>query len=186
MIRNTASSYGSVAKFIHWLMAIMLVGLFIVGNVMTDMDLSPDKLEIYQLHKSFGIAVLALILFRFFWKITNPAPQLPQTMNRFEMIVSQIVHYSFYALILLTPIFGWLMSNYAGYPVSVFGLFTLPDLVAPDQEMNKIFKEWHETLADLIMVLAALHALAALYHYFIKKDRVLQRMGFSKKTAPDA
>lgn len=177
-MRNSATSYGLPSKILHWLMAVLIVGLFAVGLYMADLEMSPDKLKIYGLHKSIGITVLALVIVRLVWRLSNPVPESAPGLSKLENSAATAAHYALYALIFLIPISGWLMSSYAGFPVSVFGLFTLPPLAAPDKAMVDEIKEWHESLAWMVILLAAAHAGAALYHHFIRKDNVLRRMWF--------
>ena len=76
--RNTDQSYGSVSKFFHWLIFLLILGLLIVGFIMGDIDDKPTKAAVYGWHKSFGLTVLLLVLFRTFWTLSNPKPMLPR------------------------------------------------------------------------------------------------------------
>lgn len=176
MLKNTETTYGSVAKFFHWLIFLLVAGLLAAGFIMTGMENSPDKFKIYGLHKSFGIAVLALMALRFGWKLVNVSPALPPHMRAIEKLAARAAHWLLYALLIAMPFSGWMMSSAAGFPVSVFGLFTLPDLVAPDKTLAGNLKELHELLAFAILCVVMLHALAALLHHFYHKDDVLRRM----------
>jgi cytochrome b561 len=176
MLRNTVITYGSVAKFFHWLIFILIVGLYLVGLNMTDMPLGPDKLEIYKLHKATGATVLGLIVLRLFWRLINPRPRMPDSMSLIEKMAAEVGHCALYILMIITPLSGWLMSSAAGYPVSVFGFYTLPDLIAPDKEFFTLSRDLHEIFATTLIVLAALHMVAALYHHFYQHDNVLRRM----------
>jgi cytochrome b561 len=176
MIKNTQQNYGSVAKTLHWLMFVLIAGLLIVGLIMTDMENSPDKFRIYGLHKSIGIVVLMLAAVRLMWKFINPAPILPTSMRAIEKLAAHAGHWILYGLMFAMPLSGWMMSSAAGFSVSVFGLFTLPDLVSADKELAHDLKELHELLGNGIMVMVVLHAAAALLHHFYHKDNVLIRM----------
>jgi cytochrome b561 len=176
MLKNTPHSYGSVAKCFHWTIFALIVALLTVGFLMTDMSNSPDKFKIYGLHKSIGIMVLTLALLRLGWKLINSSPLLPNTLTPLEKLAAKAGHALLYVLILAMPLSGWLMSSAGGFPVSVFGLFTLPDLIAPDKEWSKFFRETHEWLAYAIIIMVSLHALAALLHHYYYKDNVLTRM----------
>lgn len=176
MLRNTQDSYGSVAKFLHWLIALLIIALLCVGLYMTDMENTPDKFKVYGLHKSIGITVLALATLRLLWKTRNIAPLLPASMRAIEKFLAHAGHLALYVFMLLMPLSGWMMSSAAGFPVSVFGLFTLPDLVPPDNAMKNVYRAIHEYSAYALMALIALHVLAALTHHFYYKDNVLTRM----------
>lgn len=174
--RNGEDSYGSPAKFFHWLIFLLIATLLAVGFLMTDMANTPDKFFVYGLHKSIGVVVLSLAILRLCWKLNNITPRLPNTMRAIEKLGAHGMHWLLYALMLAMPLSGWLMSSASGFPVSVFGLFTLPDLVPPDKELKVFFKDAHELIAYLIIFCVLMHALAALLHHYRHKDNVLLRM----------
>lgn len=175
-MKNTPQSYGPVSKLFHWLLFALLFCAFALGLTMTDMELSPDKLRLYQLHKSFGIAIMGVALLRLLWRLLNPVPEMPAAMARWEKQAAHVTHAVLYILMLLVPLIGWIMSSASGYPVSVFGLFVMPNLVQPDKELAEFLAEVHETLAWGMLALVGLHVAAALKHHFINKDNVLRRM----------
>lgn len=175
-LRNTLQTYGSVAKTFHWLIFLLVASLVAAGFVMTDMPVGPDKFRLYGIHKSVGITVLVIVILRLGWKLTNISPLLPVTMKPWEKLAAKAGHLALYGLVMAMPLTGWAMSSAAGLPVSVFGWFTLPDLVAPDNALKGIFREMHETLAWVLIVMVVLHVLAALLHHFYYRDNVLRRM----------
>jgi cytochrome b561 len=175
-INNTQTRYGSVTKSLHWLTALLVIGLLAVGLYMADLPNSPDKLKIYGLHKSFGITVLSLTFCRILWHIISKKPGPVETLKPWEKHLSKALHAFLYIFLVAMPLTGWLRSSAGNFPVSFFGLFALPNLVAPDKEMTEIFKELHETIGTLIMITVGLHIAAALKHHFIDKDTVLKRM----------
>ena len=113
---------------------------------------------------------------RLLWRIENTHPDLPYTMRAIEMRFAYFGHVLLYALMFAMPLSGWLMSSAAGFPVSVFGWFMLPDKVSPDKELRHTFTIIHEYLAWCLMGMITLHTLAALLHHFYYKDNVLRRM----------
>ena len=175
-LRNDNMKYGSMAKCLHWLIGVMIIALIIVGLVLDEMEASPDKLKLVGLHKSFGITVLSLAVIRIVWKLQNVSPLLPFHMSGLQKMAAKAGHALLYFFMFAMPLSGWAMSSAAGYSVSVFGWFTMPNLMEPDQELRKFFREAHELLAwGLIAVLAA-HVGAALLHHIYYKDNVLLRM----------
>lgn len=176
MLKNTSNSYGSVAKFFHWMIFLLIGVLLIMGEIMGDLPTGPDKFKVYGLHKSIGICVLMLAAVRLLWRWVNPSPVLPAHMRNIEKLMAHIGHYALYALMFAMPLSGWMMSSAAGFPVSVFGLFTLPDMVLPDPSLKATMSDMHELLATAIMVIVTLHILAALFHHVYHKDNVLKRM----------
>ena len=175
-LKNSEHSYGGVAKTFHWLMFLIIAGLVAAGFIAEDMANGPDKFKIIGLHKSFGITVLTLVALRLGWKSMNAAPVLPAVLNIWEKYAAHAGHALLYVLMFAMPFSGWVMSSAAGFPVSVFGLFTLPDLVAPDKTLKQDMVEVHETLAWVLIAMVALHVLAALLHHFYYKNDVLRRM----------
>lgn len=175
-LKNNTLKYGSVAKTFHWLIAVMIIGMIAVGFIMSGMEPSLDKLKLVGLHKSFGITVLALAVLRFAWKLHNTQPLLPYAMKPVERLAAKGGHALLYFFMAAMPLSGWAMSSAAGYTVSVFGWFNLPNLVQPDNGLRLFFSEAHGLMAWGLIAMITLHALAALYHHFIRKDNILLRM----------
>jgi cytochrome b561 len=175
-LRNTPSSYGSVAKLLHWSIVALIITQLVLGISADDLPNGLRKLELLAWHKSFGMLVLILALARLAWRFGNPVPPPPADMPRWQQLAAVGTHRLLYALILLQPLTGWLMSSYKNFPVSFFGLFQWPDLVAPNPQMHERFEDIHEWLARLLVTVAIVHASAALYHHFGRKDDVLRRM----------
>jgi len=173
--------YHAVAIGLHWLIAILIIGLLIVGFVMGDLERSdPLKYTLYQMHKSFGITVLVLSLVRLVWRLLHRAPPLPAGSKGWEKFLSHLTHAGFYLLMLGLPLVGWLgvSASPLKIPTVIFGLFTLPSLPffhdVPDAA-HQLF-ELHETLAYLVIGLLVLHVGAAFKHHFLMKDDVVLRM----------
>ena len=175
-LRNTVNSYGVVAKIFHWGMAILIICLLILGLSMESYEKTPEFGTLIGLHKEFGALVLILVCFRLIWKMTNISPPLPENMNKPLKLLAKLGHLALYGFMFALPLSGWVLSNAAGHPVSVFGLFDLPNLVAPDKDFAHNVKELHGLLADGLMVLLAVHILAALLHHFYYKDNILRHM----------
>ena len=174
--RNSIHSYGAVAKAFHWPLALVIIGMLAVGIYMEGLPVSPEKFSLYGWHKSVGVMVFALMLLRLGWKLMNVSPALPDGMRLHERMAAKGTHLAFYLLLLAMPVSGWLMSSTAGFPVSVFGWFTLPDLLAPDTQLKELFTTIHELIGYALISLISVHVAAALYHHFIRKDTVLRRM----------
>ena len=175
-LKNTLHSYGAIAKAFHWVVAILILCLLAMGLTMTGMENNPDKFRLYGLHKSFGITVLALASLRLGWKAVNVSPLLPATMDKLSVVVAKAVHGALYVMMFAMPITGWVMSSAKAFPVSVFGLFLLPNIVEPNKELGDLAVELHGILAWGLMGLIALHVAGALLHHFYYKDNILKRM----------
>jgi len=184
--RNTDHSYGFVAKAFHWGMFVILLGLVVLGMYMS--DLSPEtpeqmreKFSLYDWHRSFGLLILLLVVFRLGWRMINPVPKLPTATSRIEVLSAHIVHGLFYLLMFILPVTGWVMSSFLARPVKFFGL-ELPALAENNKAMGEVFEEIHEVIAFILIFVFVIHLGAALFHHFIRKDDVLLRMvpGFDK------
>ena len=182
MIRNSAERYGAVAQLLHWLVMVLIVVQFVLGKLAEwagERGGPAGLMEQFALltrHKSFGITILTLAVVRLVWRAISPPPALPDAMARAERVLAKSVHWMFYVLLLFMPLTGWLMSSAANFPVSYFGLFTLPDVVGPDDGLKETFEAVHHLGADALLLLVVLHVAAALKHHFWDADNVLLRM----------
>lgn len=174
-ITNTETRFGVVAIFLHWLMALLIVGLIVMGLTMTRLSFSVQKLKLYGWHKEIGFLVLMLVVVRLVWRVINVNPSLSM-LSVWERFAARFVHWLFYGLMLALPISGWLLTSAAGLPVSFFGLFVIPNLIAPHEAYRFLFQEIHQWLAYGIIILFLGHVSAALKHHFINKDNILRRM----------
>ena len=173
---NTKERYGLVAQVLHWGIFAIFIALYVVGEMMEDAPKGPQKWALYDLHKSFGISVLFLVFVRIGWTLSNPVPEPAQGMPAYLEKASKITHYALYAIMILMPIGGYIMSVSGGYSVSWFGLFKLPSIMGKNHTLHEITEEGHEIMAGLIIFIVLLHAAAALWHHFYLKDNVLRRM----------
>ncbi len=176
--------YTTVAVALHWIIALMIVSLILVGWQMGDMENgAPGKEQLYQLHKSFGITVLTLTVARIAWRILNPPPPLPAGMKTWERTASHAVHLGFYGLMLAMPLTGWLyVSTAYEFDVStvLFGLVSWPDIPGVGFLANETGHEAvefvHSKLAWLAIGLIVLHVAGAVKHDLLDKEGVLNRM----------
>lgn len=177
MLKNTKESFGLISKTLHWSMAVILVGLFAVGLYMTDLDYY-DALyhTLPWWHKSFGLLVIGLLVFRFTWKRLNPEPEALSTHKNWEVFLAQFIQKLFYGLILLIGLSGYFISTAKGKSIDFFGWFEVPAITRVAGERADLVGEIHEFLAITLIALAVLHAAAALKHHFIDKDETLKRM----------
>ena len=175
-LRNTSQTYGTVAKTFHWLIFLLIAGMVAVGFIMEGMAKGPDAFKLIGLHKSTGMVVLFLVSLRLMWKAANVAPLLPVSLHVFEKFLAHAGHFALYVLMFAMPLSGWAMSSAAGFPVSVYGWFVLPDLVAPDNTLKHQMIDLHGFLAWTLIVMVSLHVLAALLHHFYYRNNVLVRM----------
>ncbi|MDD5175937.1 MAG: cytochrome b [Sterolibacterium sp.] len=173
---NQAASYTRTAVALHWLTALAIVCAFPLGLYMSDLPLSPRKLQLYSYHKWIGIVVLLLAVVRLLWRGTHRPPPLPAGMPRWQEIAARLMHHGLYLLLLAVPLSGWLRSSALGIQVVWFGLIPLPDLIGVDKQLGQLLKEVHESLTTTLLVLVLIHTAAALQHHFFARDATLVRM----------
>lgn len=169
-------SYTLTAVRLHWLIAVLLACLFGVGLYMTDLKLSPQKLQIYAWHKWAGVTVFLLVLVRLGWRIGHAPPPDAAGTPRWQVVAAHAVHHLLYVLMLAIPVSGWLMSSAKGFQTVWFGVVPLPDLLDKNKELGALLAEVHEALNWTMAALVLAHAAAALKHHFVDRDDVLARM----------
>lgn len=175
-LKNDESRYGVVAQLFHWTVVVLIIVQYVLANIAGDLPLGAAKVAVLARHKSFGITILALALLRLVWRWFNTVPAEPLDIPRWQRIAARVSHVALYALLIVTPIAGWLMSSARNFPVSWFGLVTLPDFIAPSRPAYDFLHEVHEFLAITLFCVALLHIAAALKHHFVDRDNVLRRM----------
>jgi len=176
-LKNSAEKFGSLTKLLHWLIFFLFIGqFFLVYRREYFPKNSPEKLQYILLHESLGVLLLVLALFMITWRHVGVRPTMPAHMSKFEKLIAKTTHLLLYATMLIQPLTGIAMSEYSGYEVGVFGWFKLPMLVAKNEQMGHLMSEIHEISSFVIIGLVSLHVIGALYHHFIKKDKVLLRM----------
>ncbi|MBC2769857.1 cytochrome b [Pusillimonas minor] len=168
--------YSRTAIFLHWLVALGLVGTFALGFYMEGLPLSPNKLKLYSWHKWAGITLFAVIIVRVAWRLSHQPPELPASTGPLAKLAAHAGHLLLYVLMLLIPLSGWLMSSAQGFPVVWFGMVALPDLVPKDKALGDVLQTVHVVLNYTLLAAVVGHVVAALYHQYVKKDGLLQRM----------
>lgn len=174
--KNTLNRFGIVSITLHWFTAVIILGLLGLGLYMTGLPLGATKLKLYRWHKEFGILILMMVALRLGWRLANIVPVLPAHLATWQRLAAHAVHYSLYVFMIANPLTGWIISSASGLPVSFFGLFVLPDLVAPSEATRLLFTNIHTWLAYGLIAALCAHTGAALQHHFIYKDDILRRM----------
>ncbi|TXL82197.1 cytochrome b [Vineibacter terrae] len=172
----TASAYDPTAKALHWLTALLVIGMLGLGLWMVGLPISLQKAKVYSWHKWAGITVLALTLLRIVWRHLRPPPSLPGTLTPLDRRLAPWGHAALYALLLAMPLTGWTMSSAAGIPVVWFGVWQLPDLVGKDEALFKALQTTHHILSRLLIAVVVIHIAAVIRHDVLRRDGVLRRM----------
>lgn len=175
-LKNTQEGYGIVAIIFHWTMAVLIIFLLTLGIYMVNLPISLLKLKLFGWHKEWGILALILVSLRLGWRFNNIVPRLPDSISVWQKRAAHGMHWVFYICLFALPITGWMISSAANLSVSFFGLFILPDLIAPNPDLQKTLEWIHQWIGYALILFICLHIAAALKHHFINKDNVLRRM----------
>lgn len=176
MLRNSREGWGLVSQLVHWLVALLILAQILLGLAAVGWHLSPTKLSLFVWHKSVGMLVLVLVLWRLGWRAANPTPALPQGMPRWERLAARGSHATLYVLMLALPVTGWVINSAANIPVKLFWVIPLPDITGPDKRLQEVSTSAHVALFIALAALVAVHIGAALRHHYLRHDDVLRRM----------
>ena len=175
--RNSPERYGLLSILLHWLVAVVVFGMFGLGLWMVELDYysgwyktAPD------LHKSIGLSLLAVMLLRLLWRVASPPPLPLASHDQKTQRAGKAAHWLLYAGLFALMLAGYLISTADGRGISVFGWFEVPASLTSIPDQEDVAGVVHEWLAWALVVLAGLHALAALKHHFIDRDATLMRM----------
>jgi cytochrome b561 len=178
-LMNTEERYGVISIVLHWSMALLLFALLLLGFYMVnlpDAGFDMRKIRLILLHKEIGIFAFLLAIVRVIWRSSNALPILNVSIPFWQKVAARFVHLVFYACMLGLPLTGWWMSSAKGIPVSFFGWFALPDILAYDENLFQLLVDIHRWLGFTMVALILLHAGAALRHHLILKDGTLRKM----------
>lgn len=166
-----STRYSGVAIAFHWTIAVLVIVNLAIG-------LLHDAIGGMALHKPIGFTVLALTVGRVAWRLSHRPPPLPADTAGWQRGAAHGVHWALYLLMILMPLTGWAMASGgpAPRPLSWFGLFPLPYLPVSDT-LADAGHGAHGLLGWLMLALVAAHVGAALWHQFVRGDRLLARMG---------
>lgn len=174
---RSRSRYTRSAVILHWLMAALILANFALGLAMVSIPgLTPAKLREVAYHKWIGVTLLALACLRLAWRLSHPAPPLPQTVPPWQRQAALALHAALYLLFFAVPVTGYLFSLASGVPVTYLGVLPLPVLIGPDPALKVVLRALHYWLNMGLAGCVVVHVLAALKHRFIDRDEVFQRM----------
>jgi cytochrome b561 len=172
-----ANVYSPTQKALHWALFVLVLGIYglTYGDALFQRG-NPTTALFWWLHISFGLLLAALVVWRVALRLARGTPDLPSETTALERIFAKASHLALYALLIAIPVLGILLTWFRGDALTFFGLFTIPAPFAPNRDTARTIREIHSLCANGILILAGLHALAALWHHFIRKDDVLERM----------
>lgn len=179
--------YTAVAIALHWILAVLLIGMVYFGWYMEDLrdalfagTASVEAVQqAYNLHKTTGILILLLSLIRLGWRLTHKTPGMPQGMKPWEKLAAHATHWAFYVLMIGMPILGWISASASELPSFLFNNpdLPLPRLPVPQSEsLHEVSASIHGAGGWPILILFGLHVAAALKHQFVDHDGLIARM----------
>lgn len=183
--KNPRDHWGAVSQTLHWLIVGLIVVMAWLGLTMTDLPNTPRKVEIFALHKSIGLTILALVLLRLAWRAYAGAPDPLASIPRWQHRLAVVTHAGMYVLLLAMPISGWVIHSASGFPLRWFGLFRVPPLTGHDEALQELAATWHEWIFWTLVVMVLAHATAAFWHHLFQNDATLRRM-LPGRRAPSA
>jgi cytochrome b561 len=175
--------YTLAQRLLHWVVVVLAIVLLAVGLTLGNLGYegtvatfgSDTTNLLYTYHKTFGVLMLGLMVLRLGLRLTIGAPLYRQPLPAWQRVASRTVHGLFYAILLAMPVVGWLGTAAGGYPVQFFG-WTLPGLIGKDEELGKALFQLHGWLGWILIGLILIHVAAALMHWLIQRDGVMERM----------
>lgn len=173
--------YGKLSIALHWITLALLVGVYacIELREMFPRDSDP-RVMLKTWHFTLGLTVFFLVWVRMAARLLGTTPPIIPRAPRWQLIIANAVEFALYGLMFLLPILGWITLSAAGDPIPFFGL-QLPVLVGPNEQLAERSEELHEALATIGYFLIGLHAAAALFHHYVRRDNTLVRMSFSRQ-----
>jgi cytochrome b561 len=170
--------YIASSRWLHWLTALLVFVIIPVGLWIKYFEPADEafKLRLYNIHESLGVIVFAIVLIRLVNRYLNPPPPLPADTPAMIRLAAHVNHIGLYALLIYMPIIGFLATNAWGFPLSVFGVLPLPVPIGKNEEIAKVLSLLHWCGALTVILLVAAHLGGVIYHTFIRRDGLLQRM----------
>jgi cytochrome b561 len=176
-LRNSAEGYGAVSQIMHWITVGLVILAWFLGEFDDTFPKGAARAASLFVHNSAGLAVIAILVLRVFWRLANPPPPLEHTILGIWLDrVARLTHYALYALLIAAPISGIVLQFARGDALPIFGLTEMASPWAANRAFARNVKEVHELMANALVIVAALHALAALIHHWVLRDRTLVRM----------
>jgi cytochrome b561 len=174
--QSDVTSYDRVMKAVHWLTLLLVIGAFACIWAARQADSKSETEFIIHLHQSLGLTILGVTIFRLCWRRRAAIPRLPASLPAIQKSAARATEYLLYGLLSVQPIVGILYTNAAGHLVNAYFLGELPVVLGPDKMLAKQLIALHDLVAVLLLIVIGLHAAAALFHHFVRRDDVLNAM----------
>ncbi len=183
-IATANPAYTMTARTLHWLTAVLILPMIPIGVVIANDQGGPLQESLYDLHRSVGAVLIPITVLRLIYRRRNPPLSLPDDIPAIQRLAAKVTHWGLYALLILQPLVGWIATSAHGAPIMVFGWFELPPLSAEDHAFSEQLFWLHRLIGIATACLAAAHIGAAVYHHFVRRDRVLMRMITGRRSNP--
>ncbi|HEC73440.1 MAG TPA: cytochrome b [Methylophaga aminisulfidivorans] len=175
---NTSiKSYNLVMKVIHWGMALLIFSLIFAGLSMIR-SLEPWQPTLLSIHKNLGVIAFIAVLARLLVRLRTVSPSLDNELPSLQRFIAKLTHILMYMAMILMPVSGFLMQNFAGRPIYIFDTLMLPSITTIDLGLYGLFREIHGITAVILILLILMHISAALYHAMIRRDSIFDSMWF--------
>ena len=168
--------YTAVARAFHWLILALLIAQFSIAWTMPDITKTTPDAGLVAWHLSVGSTILFVMLLRLAWRLTHTPPPPPRDIAPALQLLSRATHWALYAILIALPVLGWINASSRGYPVRLFGVIPLPQLVPTGDAFGHRMGDVHGTVAWVLLGVVALHVTGALYHALVKQDGVIRRI----------
>lgn len=173
---TSTPAYTVTARVLHWLTAVLVITLIVVGLVMVRMPEGPAQTLLFDLHRSTGWLILPLVLIRLAYRLTHPPAPLPSDIPALQRAAAHVSHWLLYLGLVVQPLIGWLGMSTFGEPIRFFWLFDIPSIWSKNEALSERLFVVHSYVGWAIAVLVCVHVAAALHHHFVRRDMVLMRM----------
>jgi cytochrome b561 len=171
---SAPTHFNATARWLHWLMAIMIVSMLFIGvGMVSSVSARPWLID---LHRPLGIALLMLALLRLYNRLRHRPPALPSTLPRWQKAAAHASHWLLYGLMLAMPLIGWAMLSAGGFPAQMSPSFVLPPIAPRDVTLYAGLRAAHRWLAYLLFATVVMHVSAALLHAWVLRDGVFGAM----------
>ena len=176
-MKDKTAGYTGTARLLHWLIVALLIAQFIFGWTMPHIGRTVPVSTLINLHVWFGVTIIFVAIVGLVWRVTHREPEPEDGLPPWQVATARMMHWLLYVLLFVVHVLGWMNASWRNMPVTFFGMFELPTLLATRAPGWNWTGDIHGFLAEyVLLVLVGLHVAAALYHYFIRRDGVLQRM----------
>ena len=168
--------YGPMAKTLHWLVFALLAAQFAIAWAMPNIGRNAKAEGLIDLHLSVGTLILLVVVARAAWRLARPVPAISDGTPEWQQRAAAATHVLLYVLLVAVPVLGWANASSRGFPVTLFGLVTLPALLPKGSAFGHWCGDIHTVASYVLLGVVGLHVAAALYHRVVLRDDVLARI----------